>query len=97
MARVAGLGAGWVNPWRLTGWGFVATVLLAPLIAMRFTSEVAWTAADFAFAGGLLVGAGLLLELMLWKVRGLGWRLALGGLIVAAVLLVWADGAVGLF
>lgn len=97
MTGVAASGTGRANPWRLAGWGLVAAVLLAPLIAMRFTSEVAWTATDFAFAGALLVGAGLLLELTLWKLRGLGGRLVVGGLVVAAVLLIWADGAVGLF
>lgn len=97
MTNMARTGAGWTNPWRLAGWGAVAAVLLAPLVAMQFTHEVAWTATDFVFAGVLLVGAGLLVELTMWKVHGLGWRIGIGLLILAAVLLIWADGAVGLF
>ncbi|QYF88166.1 hypothetical protein [Brevundimonas sp. PAMC22021] len=82
---------------RAAGWSGVALVLLAPLIAMRFTDEVNWTAFDFAFAGVLLVGAGLLLELIVWKARRPMVRAGLALAVVAAVLLIWADGAVGLF
>ena len=58
----------------------VALVLLAPLIAMRFTDEVNWTAFDFAFAAVLLIGAGLLLELILWKARGAALRAGLSSM-----------------
>jgi len=91
-------GMAWrLTPLRLAGWGAVAALLLAPWVAMWFTDEVAWTAGDFAFAAMLLVGAGALLELTLWKVRDLRYRTAIGAAILAAVLLVWADGAVGVF
>jgi len=86
-----------LNPWRLAGWGAVAALLLLPLAAMQVTDEIAWTASDFAFAAVLLIGAGALLELTMWKVRGLRYRAAIGLAIAAAVLLVWADGAVGIF
>ena len=82
---------------RAAGWSGIALVLLAPLIAMRFTDEVNWTASDFAFAGVLLVGAGLLLELIFWKARRPLVRAGLALAVIAAVLLIWADGAVGLF
>lgn len=85
------------NLLRTAGWSGVAVVLLAPLIAMRFTDEVNWTAFDFAFAGVLLVGAGLLLELIVWQARRPMVRAGLALVVVAAVLLIWADGAVGLF
>jgi len=47
--------------------------------------------------GGLLVGAGVLFELAALKVRNSRWRAAIGGVLVFAVLLIWADGAVGVF
>jgi len=78
-------------------WGLIAGLLLLPLIAMQFTREVAWDAADFAFAGVLLVGAGLIFELVAWRTKTLAWRLAIGGALVFAVLLIWADAAVGVF
>lgn len=83
--------------WRLAMWGLIAALLLLPLIAMQFTREVAWDAADFAFAGVLLIGAGLIFELAAWRTKKLAWRLAIGGALVFAVLLIWADAAVGVF
>lgn len=96
MIDIVKTGTGWTRPWRWAGWALVAAVLLAPLVAMRFTDEVPWTATDFAFAAGLLIGAGLLIELTMWKTRS-RWRLGIVGAIVLAVLLIWADAAVGLF
>ncbi|MFK0298817.1 hypothetical protein ACIQTU_06320 [Brevundimonas sp. NPDC090276] len=83
--------------WRLAMWGLIVALLLLPLIAMQFTHEVAWDAADFAFAGLLLVGAGLIFELAAWRTRKLAWRLGIGGALIFAVLLIWADAAVGVF
>jgi hypothetical protein len=78
-------------------WGLIATLLLLPLIAMQFTREVAWDAADFAFAGVLLIGAGLAFELAAWRTKARAWRLAIGGALVFVVLLIWAEAAVGVF
>lgn len=83
--------------WRLALWGGIAAVLLAPLVAMQFTAEVAWDAFDFAFAGVLLIGAGALFELAAWKAKRPAARLAIGAALAAVVLLVWAEGAVGIF
>ena len=84
-------------PWRLPLWGAIVVVLMAPLVAMRFTREVAWDATDFFFAGGLLIGAGLLFELCAWKVHKPLWRLAVALGLLAVVVVVWADAAVGIF
>ncbi len=46
-------------PWRLVRWAVIAGLILAPLAAMQFTDEVAWTTFDFAVFAGLLVGAGV--------------------------------------
>ena len=83
--------------WRLRAWGAVAALWLLPLVAMQMTDEVAWTVFDFAAFGALLLGAGLLFELMLWKVRSPVGRIAIGAAIAAAFLLLWAAGAVGIF
>jgi hypothetical protein len=83
--------------WRLRAWGAVVALWLLPLLAMQMTDEVAWTVSDFAAFGALLLGAGLLFELMLWKVRSPLARIAIGAAIAAAFLLIWADGAVGIY
>ncbi len=85
------------NPIRTAGWSAVGLILLTPLAAMQFTSEVAWDAQDFLFAAVLLVGAGLLLELLLWKARTPLVRLMLAAAVILSVLLIWAEAAVGIF
>lgn len=89
--------AGGVHPLRVIGWGLVALALLAPLIAMQFTPEVAWTGSDFLFAGVLLIGGGALIESSLAFVKRRSLALAVCAAVVLAVLLIWADGAVGVF
>jgi hypothetical protein len=83
--------------WRPAMWGLIAALLLLPLVAMQFTREVAWDAADFVFAGVLLIGAGLIFELTAWRTKRLVWRLAIGGALIFVVLLIWAHAAVGVF
>jgi len=83
--------------WRVGLWGLIAALLLLPLVAMQFTTEVAWDGADFAFAGVLLVGAGALFELAARATRSLAWRLGIGAVLLLAVLIIWADAAVGIF
>lgn len=85
------------NRWRIIGWGAAAALLLTPLIAMQFTSEVNWTASDFVFAILMFGTAGLLFELAARMIRN-GWLRALAALaIVAAFLVIWIDAAVGIF
>ncbi len=83
--------------WRVILWGAIAALLVLPLIAMQFTDEVVWGPEDFAFAGVLLIGAGAVFELAAWKVRDLTGRLVLAAVLIGAVLLIWADAAVGVF
>ncbi|QFU32660.1 MULTISPECIES: hypothetical protein [unclassified Brevundimonas] len=64
---------------------------------MQFTREVAWTASDFLFAGVLLVGAGVLIKLTLALIKRRSLALAVCAAVVLAVLLIWAEGAVGVF
>lgn len=75
----------------------VALLLFIPLVAMQFTSDVQWTVFDFIVAGVLLLGTGLLCELVLRKVKKLEYRIAICGAILLALFLIWAELAVGIF
>jgi len=70
--------------------------LLIPLIAMQFTNEVNWTAFDFVFAWVLLSGAGLAFVFIASRSKNTIYRAATGLTVLTALLLVWANGAVGL-
>jgi hypothetical protein len=74
-----------------------ALILLLPLVAMQFTDEVDWGVADFAFAGALLGGTGLLLhELAARKAGNIAYRAVATSIGVAAIVLGEADDAPGL-
>jgi hypothetical protein len=72
-----------------------AFILLLPLLAMQITDEVVWDLADFAVAGVLLVGTGLLYALAARKAGNIAYRAAVGVAIATAFILVWLVGAVG--
>jgi hypothetical protein len=82
---------------KLAVWGLALLVLLVPLVAMQFTSAVQWDAADFALLGGMFVGAGVAYEVVERLTADRRARIAIAGGLVFLVLLVWAEGAVGLF
>ena len=75
----------------------VALLLMVPLIAMQFTTEVKWTGFDFAVAGVLLLGSGLVAELVMRNVRSKNYRIGLVAIILIALFLVWAELGVGVF
>ena len=75
----------------------VALILLIPFIAMQFTDEVSWTIFDFIVMGILLLGTGLLFELVLRKMTNIKYRTLLLVAIILTFLLVWAELAVGIF
>ena len=89
--------AGGRHPLRIIGWSLVGLILLAPLVAMQFTREVAWMASDFLFAGVLLIGGGVLIELAVRRVTNRLVAILICAAVVLSVLLIWADGAVGVF
>lgn len=72
-------------------------VLLVPLIAMQFTSEVNWDLFDFLVAGALLLGTGSLFVLLSQKFRGAQSRIILGCMLLLLLIVIWADLAVGIF
>ncbi len=75
----------------------VAILLLIPFVAMQFTNEVNWTPPDFAAAGILLLGTGFVCESVMRKVRKPEYRIAVCGAVLATLILVWIELAVGIF
>ena len=75
----------------------VVSLLLTPLIAMQFTEEVKWTLMDFIIAGFILFGAAIGLEYFIRKVQDNKKKIGLILCLVAIVILVWMELAVGIF
>jgi hypothetical protein len=73
-----------------------AVALLLPLLAMLWTDEMAWGPGDFALAGVLLVGTGLLYEVAASRTHTARYRIAIGLALATAFLLVWVNLAAGL-
>ena len=80
------------------GWIALATglVLLIPLIAMQFTTEVNWNTADFIVMGILLFGAASSFVLVSRKAPR-RQRLYIALLFAAVFIFIWAELAVGIF
>ena len=75
----------------------VAFLLLIPLIAMQFTNEVNWTLFDFIVAGVLLLGAGLIFDLVIRTTKNIKYQIPISVAVLIILLLVWAELAVGIF
>ena len=75
----------------------VLALLSIPFVAMQFTDEVVWDIVDFTVMGILLLGAALLCELVLRKIKTKSHRIILCALVLFGFLLVWAELAVGVF
>ena len=75
----------------------VVFILAIPLTAMQFTNEVDWKLPDFIIAAVLLLGTGLLCELVLRNVTQTKYRIIICGAILAVLFLIWAELAVGIF
>lgn len=74
-----------------------ALMLLVPFLAMQFGTGVVWTLLDFVTAGVLLFGTGLVYELIARTAIHPTRRIVLIIVVTLALLLVWADLAVGIF
>lgn len=75
----------------------VIFLLAIPFVAMQFTDEVKWTLSDFLVAATLLLGTGLLCELVLRKVNKTENRIAICAVLLVALILIWLELAVGIF
>jgi peptidoglycan/LPS O-acetylase OafA/YrhL len=75
----------------------VGLLLLIPLVAMQFTNEVNWSGFDFLVMGFLLLGTGLICELVLRKVKKRTNRLVVCLAVLGIFILVWMELAIGIF
>lgn len=71
-------------------------LLLLPLIAMQFTSEMNWDIFDFIVMGVLIFVAGLAYEFVSKKFGRGSYRLATAIAITTSLFIVWANLAVGI-
>ncbi|MBC8374860.1 MAG: hypothetical protein H8E26_02375 [FCB group bacterium] len=85
------------NKPRVVLWGSIGLLLLIPLVAMQFTDEVNWDFMDFIVAGALLTFAALAFELASKKLSNSKHQWVVGIVILAALIIVWIELAVGLF
>ena len=74
----------------------IGVVLLIPLIAMQFTTEVVWTPGDFLAMGVLLFGLASGFVLLARRVRR-RCRILIAVAFTVVFLYIWAELAVGLF
>lgn len=74
-----------------------AGVLLAiPLVAMRFTDDVAWSPFDFVFMGALLFSTFLTFDVAARRLASRAQRAAVAVALATAFLLVWVNASVGI-
>jgi len=82
--------------WRLIGWGAAAALLMVPLVAMQFTSEVNWDETDFIVMGALLAAVGGAMELGVRQSGNRTYRAGFAVAVLGAFLTVWSNLAVGI-
>jgi bacteriorhodopsin len=73
-----------------------AVLLLVPLLAMLLTSEMQWDLFDFSVAGALIMGTGVLYEVLANRTREAKKKVLIAGGLLAVFLLIWAELAVGI-
>lgn len=73
-----------------------ALILMVPLIGMQFSKEVDWGVGDFIVMGMLLFGTGLTYVLISRMSDSIAYRAAIAIAVVAGLLLVWVNLAVGI-
>ncbi|KFN44165.1 hypothetical protein [Arenimonas oryziterrae] len=84
------------NLLRIAVWSTAACLLLLPLVAMQFTSEVNWTGLDFAVFGIMLLVACSTYEVGVRMSRDTFYRAGVGVAALAGFFLVWINIAVGI-
>lgn len=73
-----------------------AFILLLPLIAMQIIDGMDWSLFDFAVAWVLLFSAGLTILLIAGKSKNNSYRAAVGISVMTALIIIWANLAVGI-
>ena len=74
-----------------------ALILLVPLVAMQLTTQVNWSLFDFVLMGALIATTGLMFVLVSRNVPNSAYRMLAGLALALALLLIWAELAVGVF
>lgn len=75
----------------------VAALLLIPLIAMQFTTEVNWELMDFIVAAFLLLAVGFTIVYAIKKTAKSKYRFIILTAIIILFILIWTELAVGIF
>ena len=94
--KAEGEGAGPRRRWSIRAWGAAAALMVLPLAVGLVTGEVGWDVADFAFLGAMLVVACGTYELASRVAPHSSYRAAVGVALVAALILIWMNLAVGI-
>lgn len=84
------------NRWSMAIWGGAACLLLIPLAAMQFTSEVNWSGSDFVVMGVLLAIVCGSYELATRLSDSTAYRAGAGVAVVTGFLTIWVNLAVGM-
>ncbi|MEX2478297.1 MAG: hypothetical protein WD357_07660 [Gracilimonas sp.] len=72
------------------------SILLIPLIAMQFTSDVDWSLSDFILMGGLIFCTGFTYLFITRKAEEIAYRVAIAFALLTGFLLIWVNLAVGI-
>lgn len=72
-------------------------LLMIPLIAMQFTSEVQWNISDFMVAAILLYGTTFMITQIFRKIKNKRTLVILITTVICLLLLLWAEMSVGIF
>ena len=81
--------------WRPYMWGGAVALLLLPLIAMQFTSEVVWGPFDFLVMGVMLAAVCFGFDLLARQSGRFPYRVGAAVAVLGCFLLVWVNLAVG--
>ena len=77
-------------------YGTASLLLILPLVAMQFTSEVDWKPLDFFLAGILLYGTALGIDTVQKRVKDKQKAVLYAGAILLVLFIIWAELAVGI-
>jgi len=64
---------------------------------MQFIDQVNWFPFDFVVAGTLLLGTGLIFDLVIRQIKNIKYRIAIAFTLLIVLFLIWTELAVGIF
>lgn len=96
MAAIADNSNKWRTPLRILAWSAAALLMLAPVVAMQLTDEIAWGTEDFVFAYVLIVGCTAMFDLAARRAPNFVYLAAATAAIGTAFVLIWGNAALGI-